>query len=190
VVRRAIALAEFAASRRVACYLSKPGEVPTAPLLRACRRAGKRVCVPAFVAAAGGYRFADLAPGGKRVAGPFGIPQPARIRAVDPRVIDLAFVPALAFDREGRRLGHGGGHFDRLLARVRGARVGLAFEWQVVPRVPAGARDRAMHVVVTEAHTYRRRGPSPVNRTRRNGRQKPERPGSAAGARRTGRRRA
>ena len=70
-----------------------------------------------------------------------------------PAAMDLALVPGLAFDRAGRRLGRGGGHYDRLLARapLRAAfKIGLAFAWQLQPRVPAARHDVPMDLVATE----------------------------------------
>jgi 5-formyltetrahydrofolate cyclo-ligase len=50
--------------------------------------------------------------------------------------IDLLVVPALAFDRAGNRLGRGGGFFDRVLAKFTGVSVGLAFDFQMLEKIP------------------------------------------------------
>lgn len=64
---------------------------------------------------------------------------------------DVFLVPGVAFDLRGGRLGHGGGHYDRLLARHPGAvRIGLSFSCQLVLRVPMDEHDQPMDVVVTE----------------------------------------
>ncbi len=62
-------------------------------------------------------------------------------------------VPGVAFDPEGRRLGYGGGYYDRLLPLLspRAARVAGAFDLQLVDRVPAGPNDIAIDAVVTES---------------------------------------
>lgn len=79
-------------------------------------------------------------------------PDPRRRRPVAPGGLDVAVVPGVAFDLDGRRLGYGGGHFDRLLARLRPSApvVGVAFSTQVVGRLPADEHDVAVHVLVTE----------------------------------------
>ena len=66
--------------------------------------------------------------------------------------IDFVLVPGVAFDRDGRRLGYGGGYYDRLLPLLspRAARVAGAFDLQVVERVPAGPHDIAVDTIVTE----------------------------------------
>lgn len=96
----------------------------------------------------------DLAPGF------YGIPEPGpgALRPVEPREIDLLIVPGVAFDLRGNRLGYGGGYYDRFFERLRPAvpLVALAFELQLVPRVPVDPWDRPMDWIVTEkgaAHT-------------------------------------
>ena len=80
-------------------------------------------------------------------------------RRVQPRELDAVLVPGRAFDLAGHRLGRGGGHYDRLLARLRpdarARAVGVAFSEQVVPRVPAEAHDRAVAWLATDARTAR-----------------------------------
>lgn len=64
--------------------------------------------------------------------------------------LDLAIIVGLAFDRRGYRLGHGGGFFDRFLARHPLDAVGVAFELQIVDRLPVEPHDRPMDRIVTE----------------------------------------
>ena len=84
--------------------------------------------------------------------GPFGILEPETTLSVPPSEVDIFFLPGIAFDRKGGRLGYGKGYFDRLLAErnPRGTRVGLAFSDQIVESVPTGPYDRPMHYLVTE----------------------------------------
>ena len=73
--------------------------------------------------------------------------------------LDCLVVPGLAFDRAGGRLGHGGGHYDRLLAGPRGLTVGLAREDQCVASVPCGPGDIRLDFIVTEEAVYVAPGP-------------------------------
>lgn len=77
--------------------------------------------------------------------------------AIDPEVVDVIVVPGVAFDPTGGRVGQGGGHYDRLLARLSASavRIGVGFSCQVVPRVPREAHDQPVDLVVTERATYR-----------------------------------
>ena len=90
----------------------------------------------------------DLVAGSTRALEP-----PASAPTVSGREVDLVCVPGVAFDARGGRLGRGRGHYDATLARLpRSAfRVGLAFESQIVPAVPAELHDELLDAVVTEA---------------------------------------
>ena len=145
-----LARPEWAAAASVALYLSLPGEVQTAELVAAAHAAGKRVCVPAWRADEDGYAFAWLRPGAAMRRGRMGIAEPVAPEWAAPGEIGLVLVPLVAFDRHGRRLGHGGGHFDRLLARCAAPRVGLAFEVQRLTAVPVEPHDVPLDLVVTE----------------------------------------
>jgi 5-formyltetrahydrofolate cyclo-ligase len=93
------------------------------------------------------------------VPGHLDIPEP---RAECPQVprdaIDFVLVPGVAFDLDGRRLGYGGGYYDRLLPLLvpRAARVAGAFDIQIVERVPAAAHDVRVDTIVTESRTIER----------------------------------
>jgi 5-formyltetrahydrofolate cyclo-ligase len=82
--------------------------------------------------------------------------------AVDPRTVDLAVVPGVAFDADGGRLGRGGGFYDRLLAALSPATavIGVCFERQVVERVPRESHDHRVQAVIAEGGRVRKIGPS------------------------------
>lgn len=64
----------------------------------------------------------------------------------------LFLVPGVAFDSRGVRLGRGGGWYDRALARhPKGTRLGLGYEFQLVPELPEAPWDVRMHAIVTDA---------------------------------------
>ena len=80
----------------------------------------------------------------------------ARSELVAPEDIDLVIVPCVAFDGQLRRLGHGGGYYDRYLPRCpKAKRICVAFEAQKLPEVCTDAYDARMDAVVTEAEIYR-----------------------------------
>lgn len=99
----------------------------------------------------------DLAPG------TWGIrePRPNYCPLADPGRVDFALIPGVAFDRRGRRLGYGGGYYDRLLANglpIGTPLVSGAFEVQMVGEVPVGPHDAPVHAVVTEEGIYPEHG--------------------------------
>jgi len=82
-----------------------------------------------------------------------GIPEPRADRPAIPLDrIDWVLVPGIAFDPAGKRLGYGGGYYDRLLPLLPSAaeRVAGAFEAQIVERVPAARHDIGVDCIVTE----------------------------------------
>ena len=84
--------------------------------------------------------------------GPLGVPEPRRADWVDLDAVDVIILPGVAFDPQGGRLGHGGGHIDRLLAGGAGQglyKIGLAFACQFVDRVPCDAHDVHMDLVIS-----------------------------------------
>ena len=82
----------------------------------------------------------------------FGIEEPARGRATD--VIDLAIVPLVAFDGM-KRVGHGGGYYDRFLAGRDCPKIGLAFSAQRVSGVQTLPHDIPLDLIITEKEILR-----------------------------------
>jgi 5-formyltetrahydrofolate cyclo-ligase len=160
-------LEPFRSARRVALYLAKGSEVCTSALSLKAEAQGTLTCFPRVTAAGQPLDFHDVASTLELRPGPFGLrePDPARGPAVPLSDVDLFVVPGLAFDDRGGRLGWGKGHYDRTLQladRLRDEQrrphpicFGLAYDFQVVDRVPMGSADRFMDLVVTEVGAYR-----------------------------------
>jgi 5-formyltetrahydrofolate cyclo-ligase len=70
---------------------------------------------------------------------------------------DLVIVPGVAFDRRGRRLGQGGGYYDKILNQMRptAVRMGIAYELQVVDEIPHEPHDEMMDCLATESGILR-----------------------------------
>jgi len=90
--------------------------------------------------------------------GKFGIYSPVRERSqiIAPESIDLIIVPCVGFDGACRRLGHGGGYYDRFLGKCPSARcIAVAFEAQRLDAAACEEHDRPVDAVVTEKTIYR-----------------------------------
>jgi 5-formyltetrahydrofolate cyclo-ligase len=157
IVARIVQLPSFAATPTVLLTLAFGSEWDTLPLVRAALAAGKAVVLPRVDANTRMLELrairdplADTAPGfrGIREPGP-------RCPAVASGTIAWVLVPGVAFDNGGRRLGYGGGFYDRLLPLLAAgaASIAGAFELQVVPRVPAAPHDLAVQTICTEARS-------------------------------------
>lgn len=152
IVERVLGLEEVAGARTVLAYASFGAEVPTDAVIERLLSRGVTVLLPAVdgeaLRAAPVASLAEVAPGYR------GIREPIRRDAVE-AAADVILVPGVAFDSSGRRLGFGGGFYDRYLAEASGVRVGVCFEAQMVDQVPVGPSDVPVDVVVTDARTLR-----------------------------------
>lgn len=137
----------------VAGYWPMGTEIDIRPLLKALAERGHLLALPVTPGRGAALAFHAWAWEQPLARGPLGTSQPASGRVVRP---DWLLVPLLAFDRAGRRLGYGGGYYDRTLAALPGATaIGCAFAAQEVPEVPAGQDDIALPCIATEAGIIR-----------------------------------
>jgi 5-formyltetrahydrofolate cyclo-ligase len=84
--------------------------------------------------------------------GKFGIPEPTTPMYTGE--IDLVVVPAVAFDAKGRRLGRGGGYYDRFIKKLTHAElVGVGYDFQLVEEVPAARHDQHVHRIILPSKT-------------------------------------
>lgn len=156
---RALALPECESARTIALYAAKADEVSTERLFETLRSRAVRLVLPRMEDDSLTLRevrdLASLRPGAWGILEP-----PADTVLVPPEGVDLFLVPGLLFDRSGRRLGRGGGHYDRLLqrSRVGASRMGLCYAERVMAELPAAEWDVFMHVIVTENAVIRCEG--------------------------------
>ena len=122
--------------------------VPTAnePDISPLMKDGKGVCLPAFNEKLGRYEPRQVV--GELVPGRFGILEPAKSCPLA-TALDLVLAPGVAFALDGSRLGRGKGYYDRLLAEVNAPKIGVCFDWQVLPDIPRDVHDVSMDHVVT-----------------------------------------
>jgi len=141
----------FLAARTVAGYLSMPGELGMAAVLRLCHTAGRQVLVPTWSRVTQRYGFCRWRPEMPLVSGPLRVREPRERDWVACGQIDLVLVPGLLFDESGGRLGFGAGHYDGLLARCRPGAffMGIGYEWQLIWQVPQMPHDVPLHAIAT-----------------------------------------
>jgi 5-formyltetrahydrofolate cyclo-ligase len=136
----------------VAGYAPIASEADPSDLMAALAGRGHSLALPCIAAADGPLVFRSWRPGEPRVLGAYDIEEPLP-EAVEVRP-DLILVPLLAFDREGWRLGYGGGYYDRTIAALRGhgalRTVGIAFAGQEVEALPHEGHDCRLDAVLTE----------------------------------------
>ncbi len=123
-------------------------EIDIRPLLDALLRRGHRIALPETPPRGQKLIFRRWEPGMVMVAERFGTQRPTGA-IITP---DLLFIPLLAFDRAGNRLGYGGGYYDRTLAVLPWATaIGCGYACQELDEVPADAYDARLSAIATEA---------------------------------------
>lgn len=154
IAERLLASPCFQGAASVFCYVSLPWEVGTDAILREAFLRGKRVFVPRC-SPGGVMEACRIGSPDELVPGLYGIPGPAPdAPAADPAEAELVIVPALAFDREGYRIGRGGGYYDRFLPRTVCPRAGLVYERFFLPSLPRDAFDARVDMLFTEEGEY------------------------------------
>lgn len=137
------------------CYVSTAEEIDTRTVLENALASGKTVCVP--LCGQGGSMsarkitaFSDLQ------SGHYGILEPSdTAEEIAPETIDLILTPALSCDREGYRLGYGGGYYDRFLSRTNAVCAALCASQRMSEMLPHEAFDRRCHYIITEREVLR-----------------------------------
>ena len=89
--------------------------------------------------------------------GSYGILEPRieKIRKTNVEDLELIIVPGIAFDKNGNRLGHGKGYYDRILGKTNATKIGLAFEFQIVGKIPTNENDKPVDIIITEERVIR-----------------------------------
>ena len=134
-------------SQSVAGFWPMGHEINIRPLLHALHARGNPILLPVTPPRGQPLTFRHWRPGDALQPERFGTSRPIG----EPGVPDVLLVPLLAWDGQGRRLGYGGGYYDRTLAALPGRRaIGCAYAAQRVPEVPAGLHDMPLDAVATE----------------------------------------
>ena len=158
ITRRLWNLRELQKARTVMAFASLDDEANLYPLWRDLVEDTRTLVFPVLAGEEGRMDVhrvealeRDLRPG------KFGLPEPHDGAPVDPRTIDFMFVPAMAYDFRGHRLGRGGGYYDRFVSgrAPQAFRCGVVFECQVTRSVPVRPHDCLVDALITEKYLRR-----------------------------------
>jgi 5-formyltetrahydrofolate cyclo-ligase len=156
-----LAMPELQMAGTVSAYVSVGTEPDTQGMIFALWKRGTYVLLPLLLPD-GDLDWASYEGPDSLVPGPRGLLQPSeRPRGVTAITsADLVIVPALAVDLTGRRLGRGGGSYDRTLARVGPAvpTLALLYDGELVSHVPAGRHDQRVRAVARPSEGINRLG--------------------------------
>lgn len=139
-------------AKTIGITLSIHGEVETRPIIERAWKLGKRVAVPKSNPRLRTLAFYVIQSFQQVEKGYAGIMEPdlKQTKKINHDEIDLLFVPGLVFDREGYRIGYGGGYYDRFLRTYRNKTLSLAFDFQIVDRLPRYSYDLPVQCIITE----------------------------------------
>jgi 5-formyltetrahydrofolate cyclo-ligase len=135
----------------MSAYMPIRTEIDPLPAMAEAAAYGS-VGVPVIVKAGQPLLFSRWEPDAVMKAGPFGVKIPEIDDFFEPEIVIL---PLVAFDKNGGRLGYGGGFYDRTLELLRSKRatlaIGFAFAGQEADGLPLAATDQPLNMIVTEA---------------------------------------
>lgn len=147
----------YKSAKTIFIYVSYNNETDTHEIITRMLDDNKIVCVPKVLSLKEGMTavkiesFDDLKPG------LYGIPEPSNIQnAVREVDIDTIFLPGVAFDLNGGRIGYGGGFYDRFLSKAKAdaVKIALAYEFQIMNKVPMNDTDKIIDGIITEKEIH------------------------------------
>ena len=145
---------EYRRARTVFAFVGCGREIGTRALLERILSEGKELCVP-LCTGPGRMECRRVQDLSVLRPGSYGIPEPPpEAPAAEPEDIDLAIVPCVGAAADGRRLGRGGGYYDRFLASYRGGTVLLCREKLIREEIPVTPLDYPIPWVLTEAGLF------------------------------------
>ncbi len=138
-------------ARTLLLYAPRVDEIDITPLWARALSEAKMLCLPRFDPFTNQYSVSHVVdPTSDLAAGRYGIPEPLpHCPPVSVNRLDFVLVPGLAFDPNGRRLGRGQGHYDRLLAGVEALKCGIGFDVQWLESIPQEPCDVLLDVSLT-----------------------------------------
>jgi len=147
-------------SEKIMLYVATKLEVQTQEIIETAQKDNKKIYIPLII-----QEKHDLIPSlvydfEKELAlGNLGIVQPKEefYRLISPSILDLVIVPGIAFTQQGHRLGRGGGYYDRFLYKLERHTysVALAFEMQMIEKIPLEETDIPVDCIITEKRIIR-----------------------------------
>lgn len=153
--KRFLSLVDFKRSVNILFYASFRSEVNTISLINHALEKGKNISLPLVDAGKEQLRLYIIKDVSELEPGYMGIlePMPKRSREILLKDIDIVIIPGAGFDMNGNRLGYGKGYYDKLLSKSKRHvnTIALAFEEQIIPKVPKEVHDVSIDKIVTEA---------------------------------------
>lgn len=143
--------------KHLAFYSPFAGELDPTPLLINALKQGKHCYLP-VIDYRNQLRFTRFEAQQPLIPNRYGILEPASKIYIHPNILDIVIVPVVAFNRQGHRLGHGAGHYDRCFAAIKPNSktklIGYAYDWQLSNDFAAEPWDVPLYAVITDKKIY------------------------------------
>lgn len=140
-----------------ACYLAFDGEMPTQLIIEDIWH-HRHNCYLPIATEQKLLQFQRYHPHDPLTTHRLGPPEPIPCKNLLKTTLDVILVPLIAFDMQGHRLGFGHGYYDRTLAAYPATQrplcIGLAYQFQQYPSLPADPWDQPLDLIVTEQQIY------------------------------------
>ena len=136
----------------IALTISRSPEVDTWQIIRKCWMDGKQVVVPKCIPETKQMVFKQITSFTQLESVYFGLYEPKENETMEVhhQNIDLMIVPGVAFNKQGFRIGFGGGYYDRYLQHFSGDTISLAFSQQLYDDIPIEKHDISVKSIITE----------------------------------------
>jgi 5-formyltetrahydrofolate cyclo-ligase len=155
IIDRLIETTWYKQSSCIMTYIDFKNEVVTGNFIRYALNDNKRIIVPITDMSSKKLILSELKDFDNELyISSYGMLEPKKdyVREVSGEILELILVPALVYDERGYRIGYGGGYYDKLLSRqeITAITVGIAFEFQVVDRLPEDDYDKEVDYIITD----------------------------------------
>ncbi|MBQ7740672.1 MAG: 5-formyltetrahydrofolate cyclo-ligase [Eubacterium sp.] len=140
----------------ILCYVSLDDEIDTKEIINKALSDNKRVAVPLCIDQNGNMDFRFINSLNELKSGYKGIPEPDKEKSESVRDFSnaIAVVPGLCFTKEGKRLGYGGGYYDRFLKNNSLISIGLCYNSFMLNDIPTDEYDISVKCVISESCIY------------------------------------
>lgn len=150
IFKKVISMSEYERAEVIFCYVGTNREINTYPILKSILESGKRLGVPKCLSY-GVMEVYEIENLKQLVSGAYGIMEPAEeCKRIEPKEIELAIVPCLTSSPDGKRLGYGGGFYDRYLPKLHCPKMVLCRKQLMTEAIPMDEHDVVFDVVISD----------------------------------------
>ncbi len=164
IAEKFLSLPEVKRAKSVFLYFPHKNEVDTTLIIEELLKQGKEVILPKVV----GFhiRPVKISNISSLKSGYAGIKEPEG-EEYPLEKVDIIVVPALAFDIHGHRLGYGKGFYDRLLSKTNALKIGLAYDFQLLEKLPSEPHDIPVNLIITPTKIVKAAGAEFTEKTKK-----------------------